>query len=754
MKKLTLFALLAAWLAPAIAYAQVDRPIVNYNDEGYKYQFVKSRDGKTGTFYDPGKSDEAIGGWEDPDGQGAWGTLNKPKSDPCPLNIPEQINVKWPSSRDLLIRRWIDESEIGAIQNVRVNVALDNGVIVYWNGQEVGRVLDDDCAEETYPGSGIPKGDKTFEVLPDDLKIEGVPAGSRKHLLAVRGLWLSAKNYLDIEVIADVGFTLTTTVEGPGSLEITPEKDFYFGETVTLKATVDEPSTHFFGRWEEASGDVTIRPGWDGIPLTPEDDPFDNPIQFTVDQNISVTAYFSVLPPRQEAIRVTSNEDYIPDPDGTPDQGDGTLRWAIEQAENYPGPDEIVINVGGTIQLFAPLSTSDVLILNQSGGLVTLEPAPGFGSESSGLALPGVFVNWGYESGGITLSGLQIQKFPGAGICIQSDNNTVEGCIITDNRGHGICIIDGNNNTIGGTADGQGNTIFLNDGNGVAVSEESAEDLIPPPSGNGILGNSIYHNGGLGIDLANRIGEFGISWNRFPDLTPYDRSDYINDAQNFPDLYLASIAGADPANPNSSVVFGSLFGPTGKTYRIEMFRNSTPDENDNIADLLGNGEGEELVGWTETPVSVTEEEDGLGKFTRNAIYNFEIVTTQPLAGGDILSATATDEANNTSEFSTILYTGVITRIYGAMVAENDPHNRWVVNTTFLGIPLHWQDGIAEFSIGLNFPDHFKPQVNDVLSAWNAVQPVPLSFSLAQNLSPTDQWALTPDGKNNLVYAAD
>ncbi|MGB6647420.1 MAG: VWA domain-containing protein, partial [Bacteroidota bacterium] len=211
---------------------------------------------------------------------------------------------------------------------------------------------------------------------------------------------------------------------------------------------------------------------------------------------------------------------------------------------------------------------------------------------------------------------------------------------------------------------------------------------------------------------------------------------------------------ADPANPNSSVVFGSLFGPTGKTYRIEMFRNSTPDENDNIADLLGNGEGEELVGWTETPVSVTEEEDGLGKFTRNAIYNFEIVTTQPLAGGDILSATATDEANNTSEFSTILYTGVITRIYGAMVAENDPHNRWVVNTTFLGIPLHWQDGIAEFSIGLNFPDHFKPQVNDVLSAWNAVQPVPLSFSLAQNLSPTDQWALTPDGKNNLVYAAD
>ena len=99
MKKLTLFALLAAWLAPAIGYAQVDQPIVTYNAQGYKYQFVKSRDKKTGTFYNPGESDEAIGGWEDPDGQGAWGTLNKPNSDPCPLNISKQVNVKWPSSR-------------------------------------------------------------------------------------------------------------------------------------------------------------------------------------------------------------------------------------------------------------------------------------------------------------------------------------------------------------------------------------------------------------------------------------------------------------------------------------------------------------------------------------------------------------------------------------------------------------------------------------------------------------------------------
>ena len=79
-------------------------------------------------------------------------------------------------------------------------------------------------------------------------------------------------------------------------------------------------------------------------------------------------------------------------------------------------------------------------------------------------------------------------------------------------------------NVFGGTAAGAtGNTVALNDGTGVAVSD-------PGTTNNSIRGDSIYSNGYLGIDL---VGPNDV----YPYVTPNDLGDADtgpNDLQNFP----------------------------------------------------------------------------------------------------------------------------------------------------------------------------------------------------------------------------
>ena len=124
MKNLTAAAFLVMFLAPALVLAQPNWPYIPFNSLGYQYQFVKSNDGKVTSFSDPAKKDSEIGGWATtPAGQGAWGTLNKPGTDPCPLNISSNIKIIWPSGRDVLIRRWIDSTDLAGGSNVRITVA-------------------------------------------------------------------------------------------------------------------------------------------------------------------------------------------------------------------------------------------------------------------------------------------------------------------------------------------------------------------------------------------------------------------------------------------------------------------------------------------------------------------------------------------------------------------------------------------------------------------------------------------------------
>jgi hypothetical protein len=143
---------------------------------------------------------------------------------------------------------------------------------------------------------------------------------------------------------------------------------------------------------------------------------------------------------------------------------------------------------------------------------------------------------------------------------------------------------------------GAGNLIAFNGGHGVEIGDGP---------GNAILRNSIFNNGGLGIDL----GADGVTAN------DSDDSDTgANGLQNFPELASAVIY------TNRTIIRGTLTSRPG-AYSIQLFENAACDDS-------GSGEGQFLL---------TNHRDGRRR-------PLTIITTYLLA---ISPATATDVSNNT-----------------------------------------------------------------------------------------------------------
>jgi len=175
---------------------------------------------------------------------------------------------------------------------------------------------------------------------------------------------------------------------------------------------------------------------------------------------------------------------------------------------------------------------------------------------------------------------------------------------------HGIFISNSSgNNMIGGTAAGEGNTIAHNLSAGVFVDQGTS---------NSIQSNSIFSNGGLGIDLAPQ------------GVTPNDGGDGDggpNNLQNFPILTSAM------STPSGGSRFqGTLNSAPGTSFRIELFFSPA-------CDPLGNGEGQNFIGSTQVNTN------GSG----NASFDVSFQTA--IIPGSFVTATATDPSGNTSEFS-------------------------------------------------------------------------------------------------------
>ncbi len=171
-------------------------------------------------------------------------------------------------------------------------------------------------------------------------------------------------------------------------------------------------------------------------------------------------------------------------------------------------------------------------------------------------------------------------------------------------------------NTIGGTASGAGNTIAYNDGNGVTIGNS----LTDASTGDAILENAIYANAGLGIDL----GDDGVTEN--------DSEGHAgpNLFQDFPVLTYASSASG------TTSITGSLSGAPNTTYRVEFFSDPTEDPS-------GYGQGQTFLGFA----NIATNSNGVASFP------LDIATTALV--GQFISATATDPAGDTSEFSADIF---------------------------------------------------------------------------------------------------
>lgn len=130
-------------------------------------------------------------------------------------------------------------------------------------------------------------------------------------------------------------------------------------------------------------------------------------------------------------------------------------------------------------------------------------------------------------------------------------------------------------NQIGGTSAGDGNTIANWGGDGVKVSRTAVTLL--PLDYNAIQGNSIYANGGLGIELVDtQLGQ-GAGPSSPSPLT-------VNGAMRFP-----VVSSADNTVANGTSV-GYLFtGAASTAYDMEFFANSA-------CDASGYGEGQFFLG--------------------------------------------------------------------------------------------------------------------------------------------------------------
>ena len=250
------------------------------------------------------------------------------------------------------------------------------------------------------------------------------------------------------------------------------------------------------------------------------------------------------------------------------------------------------------------------------------------GTDATGMAavgngFDGVLID---DSSQNTVQGNLISGNGRAGVDLISENTTntmvvgndigtdAAGNPVLGNASYGVYVAS-SGNQIGGTGPGQGNLIAGN-GKGVVVNNNMTAT---EPVGNQILGNSIYANAALGIDL----GDDGPTPNHPTSPTPGP-----NDFQNYP--VLTSIGG--------NTIAGTLDSTPNHRFTLEFFESPRPAPG-------SQAQGQTLLGDT----TVVTDATGNVSFTAT----LRVAINPDLA----VTATATDMTSlartfgDTSEFS-------------------------------------------------------------------------------------------------------
>lgn len=338
---------------------------------------------------------------------------------------------------------------------------------------------------------------------------------------------------------------------------------------------------------------------------------------------------------------------------------------------------------------------------NQIGGATALER-----NVISGNGYPA-------NSGGVFISGARATGNRLMGNRIGTD---VAGTTAIPNRYEGVYVINAHSNRIGGLAAGEGNLISGNTTRGLRLTNSLATDILgnyfglrvdgtnalangqfnieleegtsfsrigttngggnriaysgggfagvrvrDQSTNNVILGNAIFANTSLGIDNST----FSVTFN-----DDCDGDGGGNQLQNFPVLSQAfagsavGIRGAFNSKPN-------------QTYRLQFFASSS-------CDASGNGEGEVYLG------------DKVITTGASCSTNFSVTLPVGVTAGSVITATATDAANNTSEFSTCLVSQAAPGLQvaaaggGSLVLSWPASSNFVLReTTNLAPPVIW-----------------------------------------------------------------
>jgi trimeric autotransporter adhesin len=176
------------------------------------------------------------------------------------------------------------------------------------------------------------------------------------------------------------------------------------------------------------------------------------------------------------------------------------------------------------------------------------------------------------------------------------------------NADEGVDIEDAEGAAVGGATRAAANTIAFNEDEGVLVTGRST-------LGSPILGNSIFSNGGVGIDLSDDGFADGPT-----DNDPADADPGPNGLQNKPVITSARASG------RATAIKGKLNSTPGDAFTIQLFSNPA-----------GDAEGRKFLGQK----TVTTGASG------DASFSFK----KKVRGG-IITATATNDATgDTSEFS-------------------------------------------------------------------------------------------------------
>jgi titin len=258
-------------------------------------------------------------------------------------------------------------------------------------------------------------------------------------------------------------------------------------------------------------------------------------------------------------------------------------------------------NAGSGIHLTGDGTAANLLLGNLIGTDATGMVALGNGGDgvtvsdnASNNTIGGTTAGAGNVIAGNGFHGISLYGSDTAGNLVQGNyiGTDASGTLNLGNGGNGVAVIGGaHDNAIGGMDDGAANLIAFNGNDGV---------LIDTGTGNAILGNSIFANGNLGIELLNG----GNNGQASPELTSAVSGDGVTTVQ------------------------GTFTGQASTTYTLEFFANSDDS-----------AQGQQLL----RRVTVTTDENGVATFSVD--FDYELLP------GQLVTATATDPADNTSAFS-------------------------------------------------------------------------------------------------------